>query len=313
MSRIYLTGQPGTGKTTRLTGRMVALVEAGVRPDRILALLPQQAAARRLRAALAAARGNTRGEPAISTIYGLAQQHVALFFPLIAEQAGFAVPGREPVFLTVESAQYFLNLALQPERAAFDDLKLHRPRVVSQLLDNLNKSAEAGFGLNEIASRLQSAWTGEQRRSLAYRAAENVALEYRAFCLKHSLIDFSLTIDLFARHLLRAPSYRDYISARFRHVLVDNIEEGVPVLHDFSKCCWSAAKARCWSRTTRAAIARYLARTRPRPASCGRVVRSSTLPLDKAPRPRAGRLNSGWRWPPRCASPLRWRCRMAAP
>lgn len=230
--RTYLSGHAGTGKTERLSRRLVTLIESGTRPDRILCLVPQQSAARRLRAALAGARGNTRGEPTLTTIYGLAQQHVALFFPLIAAPAGFAEPGREPIFINVEAAQYFLNQALTPHMPALDDLKLYRPRIVSQILDNLNKAATSGFGLDEIARRLTSAWTGESRRLLAYKAAQDVALDYRAFCLKNGLLDFSLTMDVYTRHLLHTKSYRDYATARYRHVLADNIEEGAPPLHD---------------------------------------------------------------------------------
>jgi hypothetical protein len=41
-----------------------------------------------------------------------------------------------------------------------------------------------------------------------------------------------LLVELFGRQLLQAAFYREFVTARYRHVLADNIEEGTPVLHD---------------------------------------------------------------------------------
>lgn len=232
MTRLFLTGHAGTGKTSRLTARLIELVESGVRPDRILCVMPHRDGVDALRRALSRATGPTRGEPVLTTFAMLAQQHVGLFFPLISAQAGFKDPSREPLFINVEAAQYFLNEHIDPHLAKFQSLRLFRPRIVSQLLDNLNKSATSGFPLEEIAPRLRSAWQGESQREISFQAAQDIALAYRQFCLDHSLLDFSLTTTLFAQHLMRSQTYQDYLHARCRHVLADNVEEGPPPLHD---------------------------------------------------------------------------------
>ncbi len=235
MSKRYLVGPAGSGKTTRLVAGLADLIEQNVRPDRILALVPQQAQARVYRAALAQVKGRfrARGEPAVTTIYSLVLQHVSLFFPLIAERAGFANPHREPVMLNIEAAQYFLDRIVEPRITDFDDLKLFRPRLLGQILDCMNKAAECGFPLDEIATRLSAAWTGDPQRLVSYRRVQDVALAFRSFCLRNSLLDFSLQMETFARCLLQAPSYRDYVEARYRHLLADNLEENPPVMHDF--------------------------------------------------------------------------------
>lgn len=234
MTKTYLVGPPGSGKTSRLTGRLVQLIHDNVRPDRILALVPQQAMARRFKSALSAVRGphTPRGEPEIATIYGLAQRHVGLFFPMIAERAGFTGVG-EPTFINVEAAQYFLDEIVEPRRFDFDDLKLHRPRLLGQIIDNLNKSAIAGFPLETLAQRLGSAWRGESSRLTTYQRVQDVALRFRQFCLERNLVDFSLSMEVFARHLRTDSSYGAYVAARFRHVLADNLEENPSVMHDF--------------------------------------------------------------------------------
>lgn len=235
MSKQYLVGPPGAGKTSRLIDRLVSLLEQNVRPDRVLVLAPQQSQARVFRAALARVQGahRPRGEPDIATIYSLAQQHVSLFFPLIAPAAGFGNPSQEPMVINVEAAQYIVDRLVQPRLADFADLKLPRPRLIRQIIDNMNKASVCGFPLDQIAARLGAAWLGDSQRLVSYRRAEEVALDFRRFCLAHSLLDFSLLMELFARHLLPAQSYRDYIAARYRHVLADNVEENPPVAHDF--------------------------------------------------------------------------------
>ncbi len=174
-----------------------------------------------------------RGEPYVGTFYGVAQQHVGLFYPLIAEAAGFDDPRREPAFIDVETAQYFLDRIVEPRSADFDEFKLFRPRLLGQLLDNLHKAALAGFGLDEIAGRLGSAWDGDPRRLKAYQKAQEVAIEYRRFCLRHGALDFSLQHEVFARHLMPEPAYQRFIAGRFRRILIDNVDELPPIAHDF--------------------------------------------------------------------------------
>ncbi|MCL6512059.1 MAG: AAA family ATPase [Anaerolineae bacterium] len=245
MSKRYLVGHPGTGKTTLLTDRLTELVNSGVRPDRILVLIPQESHARRFRAAFGRTRETVHASaepkprrarasaPEIHTFFGLAQRHVSLFFPRIAPRAGFANPRREPVWMNVEAAQYFLDRVAAPYVGDFEDLRMPHTRLLVQILDDLNRAATTGFALEELADRLMSAWHGAESRRHAYRAVQEIALAFRRFCLQHTLVDFSLGMELFRAHLLKAGFYREYVAARYRHVLADNVEEAAPVIHDF--------------------------------------------------------------------------------
>ena len=238
--KVYLHGPPRSGKTARLAAQMVEWLNRGVRPDHILALSASRPQAGRFREALgrAAATGST-GQPRIGTFYGLAQQHVGLFFPLVGQAAGFADPRREPAFIDVEAAQYFLNRIVEPRITDFDELRLTRPRLLGQLLDNAHKAALAGFGLDEIAARLSAAWSGDPRRLKAYQRAQDIALEFRRFCLDHGVLDFSLQHDVFARHLLQETAYRKFIAGQCRYLLIDNVEELPPIAHDFVRLALS--------------------------------------------------------------------------
>ncbi len=228
-------GPAGAGKTTRIADALAGLIENGVRPDRVLCLVAQHSAIARMRRRLAAVRTPTRGEPLITTISAFAQRNVSLFFPVLAQKAGFARTDREPVFTTLESAQYFVNQHLEAHMPAFEGLKLHRPRIVSQIIDNMNRAATSGFGLDEIAARLRLAWPGDTTRNRAFEAVQQTALDFRAFCLQHTLLDFSLTMSLFGGSLLQDEGFASYARARFRHLLIDNVEEETPALHDLAR------------------------------------------------------------------------------
>ncbi len=236
--KVYWHGRPATGKTAYLTEQLRSLLARPVRPDRILVLVPQQAHTARFRERLAELQSPARGEPFIGTFYHFAQREVALFFPLIAKQAGFVNQQREPTFLNIEATHYCLSRLLEsrPERRAiFSELRLTPARLVAQISDAMNKLAEAGLPLDVLSQRLAMTQQDKQPRQPLFDAAQQIAQAFRQFCLRHWLVDFSLLMTLFSAHLLKAPFYQDYVRARYRHLLVDNVEENVPIMHDFAK------------------------------------------------------------------------------
>lgn len=233
---LWCHGLAGSGKTTALVARMLALLNIGVRPDSILVLVADRAQRDIYEQALAACALPISGGVTIATFYGLCQRTVALFWPLAASAAGFSHPEQEPTFLTVESTQFFMSEVTEPlvrESGYFSDITIRRERLLSQLIDNLNKSALAGFPPDEIAARLISGWAGSERRYKTYQQAQDCALRFRAHCLQHNLLDLSLTVELFTKYILPAEEYRRYAHRQFAHLLVDNLEENVPVACEF--------------------------------------------------------------------------------
>ena len=45
-------------------------------------------------------------------------------------------------------------------------------------------------------------------------------------------MDFSLQMEVFARHLMDVPPARRYLARLHRHLIADNVEEDTPVAHD---------------------------------------------------------------------------------
>jgi hypothetical protein len=107
-----------------------------------------------------------------------------------------------------------------------------RPRLVSQIIDNVNKAAAVGFAPDEIAARLKSAWSGDSAMLRIFDQVQAVALAFRKACLAGNLLDWSLQIETFQNHLLPLPELRRYLLSGYRHLIVDNTEEDIPASHD---------------------------------------------------------------------------------
>ena len=232
--KTFLEGPPGTGKTTLAVERMRDLLAAGVPGDSILVLTPQRTLAVPYLEVLRSPEASP-GEPVtVATVGGLARRSLDLFWPLVAADAGFAQPDEPPIFLTLETAQYFMDRVIEPLLAEgyFDGVTIQPNRLISQVLDNLNKAAVVGFSHQEIAVRLKRAWGGESSRKRIYDEAQAVAVRFRDYCLFHNLLDFSLQIEVFFRDLLPLPIFQGYLFERYRHLIADNLEEDTPVAHD---------------------------------------------------------------------------------
>ena len=233
-SRIFLRGTAGTGKTTTSVERMKFLLSNNIPADQILILTPQRVLQDPYLNIIHSPEMKAGSEVTPATIGGLARRMLDLFWPLAAEMAGVAHPEKPPVFLTLETAQYYMAYLVRPhlDEGWFDSVVMDRNRLCSQILDNLNKSAMIGFPHAEIGQRLSSAWGGEPSQRRIYSDAQACASEFRQYCLDHNLLDFSLQLEIFSNILWNDTTVRRYLQRSYRHIIYDNIEEDVPIAHD---------------------------------------------------------------------------------
>ena len=232
--KMFLSGPAGSGKTTAGVARLRYWLDAGVPADRVLVLAPQRTLLDPYNAVRHDPALAPGGEATLVTVGGLARRMVDLFWPLVAEEAGFAHPGERPIFLTLETAQYFMARTVAPllDQGYFESLTIDRNRLYSQIIDNLNKAAVVGFPHTEIAARLKAAWTGDKSQLRIYDEAQECAARFRRTCLEHNLLDFSLQLEIFVRYLWPEPLCRDYLLERGAYLIVENVEEDTPVAHD---------------------------------------------------------------------------------
>jgi len=231
---LCVSGSAGTGKTTAAVERLIRLSSQIRDPDSILILVPQRSLASPYLQAIRSQTFQFPSPHAVLTLGGLAQRGISLFWPIIAQAAGFKHYKKPPVFLTLETAQYYLSRIVDPllDKGYFESISVDRLHLYSQIIDNLNKSAVVGFPPDTIATRLSAASTGKPGHKSEYEQAQECALLFRELCLHNNLLDFSLQITVFIHHLWKSFIYRQYLNSRFQHLIYDNAEEDYPVAHD---------------------------------------------------------------------------------
>lgn len=234
--KIFLEGAAGTGKTTALLNRLLYLLNAGVPGGAILLLVPQRTLGLPFYVLLADPDLSAGGQVEVMTLGGLSRRIVDIFWPLVAAQIGFKAPDERPTFLSLETAQYHMARAVGmviEREGYFDTVTIDRNRLYSQLIDNLNKAAVVRFPYTEIGPRLKAAWGGKDPAQLkVYDDVQKCAALFRAYCLEHNLVDFSLQMEIFMERLWPLPQVKGYLQAQYQHLMVDNIEEDTPAAHD---------------------------------------------------------------------------------
>lgn len=237
-SKTYLSGMAGTGKSTAGVERLKYLLEFGIPANEILILLPQQTLAFPYTDLLNDSSIKAGGQVNVTTVGGIARQIVDVFWVLVAKEAGFKNPNKRPTFLSLETAQYYMARLVNPlieQRGFFDTVTIDRNRLFSQLIDNLNKaSLVSTFDYTQVAERLKSAWQGSDVQLRMYDDVQESIALFRTYCLENSLLDFSLTMELFVR-LWELPQCKDFLFKQYKHLIFDNIEEDTPVAHDLAR------------------------------------------------------------------------------
>ena len=232
--KLFLSGPAGTGKSTAGVERLRYLLANGIPGESILVLTPQRTLQEPYLEIIHSPETRAGGEVTPATIGGLARRMCDLFWPLVAETAGFGDPGQPPIFLTLETAQYYMAHVARPllDQGYFESVTIERNRLYSQIIDNLNKSAAVGFPYTEIGPRLDSAWYGDPAQRRVYTDAQDCASRFREFCLAHNLLDFSLQLEIFLSQLWPDPIVHNFLTQNYRHLIYDNLEEDVPRAHD---------------------------------------------------------------------------------
>ncbi len=214
--------------------RLCALLVAGLPADSLLILTPQRTLQIPYETTLAAQEIPPGGQVTLATIGGLARRMVDLFWPMVSEAIGFTHADEPPLFLTLETAQYYMARIVRPllDEGYFASVTINRNRLYSQVLDNLNKAASVGFAHTEISERLKTAWSGDPGQRRVFEDAQECANRFRQYCLEHNLLDFSLQLEVFWKFIWRMPECREYLTLQYQHVIYDNIEEDIPIAHD---------------------------------------------------------------------------------
>ena len=228
-------GPAGSGKTTALRERLLRLLESGEPAYTILILVAEPDQKRPFLDFIHQSGLGPYADLNVTTYNKMAQEMVQLFWPLVARDAGFEKPYQPPSFLSYDLAQLLMWQVVTPmlEEGAFADLRLRPQQIVSQLLDTLNRAALNGLSLEEAIQRQINTWAGEPARLRHLHEAAAAARGFRRICLERSLLDLSLAVQVFDKELVHRDEFHKYFRERYRHLLVDNVEEQTPAGQNF--------------------------------------------------------------------------------
>ena len=231
----FLQGQAGTGKSTALLHRLLRLLQEREAPYAILVLVAEAADRPRVQAFLQQQEVVEPRDLAVTTFTYLARQMVQQFWPLVARPAGFERPFQPPTYLHYDMAQLLMWRIVRSMMAegAFADLLLRPQQIVSQILDTLNRAALNRLSLTQAEQRQIQSWAGEPADARHLREAARAAQAFRTHCRRNSLLDVSLAVRVFDTQVLQHTEFHRYFRERFRHILVDDVEEQTPAGQQF--------------------------------------------------------------------------------
>jgi len=256
-----LLGPAGSGKSLALQQRLVALLASGEPAYTVLVIVAEPEHSQAFLDQVQQSALGPYAELNVTTFNTLAREMVSLFWPLIARPAGFAKPYQPPSFLTYDLAQLLMWQVVTPiiDEGAFATLKLRPQQIVSQLLDTLNRAALNGLTVEEATRRQLVSWADADEQRIHISEAASAAGQFRQICLNGGMLDLSLVIDVFNRQLLGHPEFRRYFSERYRHLLVDNIEEQTPVGQEFAASLMTATETATFAYDSGGGYKRFLA------------------------------------------------------
>ncbi len=227
---LFVVGPAGAGKTTALQQRVLTLLRQREPAYTILVLVADREQRQAYTTFVQRAAAGSFADLKIGHYSSLTREMVILFWPLVARDAGFRSGFQPPTFLGYDLAQLMMWRIITPllGRGAFANVRLKPQQIMSQLLDTLSRAALNNLDIMEATQRQISTWTGEPDHVLSLEQAYQAAILFRQHCQSHNLLDLSLTIETFNRHVLGHPEFSRYFSERFRHLLVDNLDEQTP-------------------------------------------------------------------------------------
>lgn len=168
----------------------------------------------------------------------LAQRLVSTWWPLVAIHFGIA--GDEPEFLPFDVTQYAIREEYRRDPGALAMLTIREPRLIVQLIDNMNLAAAHGLTLDEAWRRV-AAGLSVPFEDDVIQSGHAITRRFRETCLRTGVLPFDLQVEA-AAWLLTQPAVVADLVADHRFVAVDGLDEMVPALA--STLCGLAQRAR---------------------------------------------------------------------
>ena len=235
MDKVIISGGTGVGKTTRLINEYKKLIESGIRSEEILILLMNrnQSLGWREKSTF-----KISGKIIRTSFFGFVQDEITTFYPIILKNAPeIKEKTVKPVFLTFESSQYLLSMLVNSRRnleSGLDSISDRDSKIAIDISSDFVKAVVASISYKDIGARLYSALEiqNDEKKAI-FAEVDKIIEDYRKRCLECGVMDFAMAIDFYNSILLKDSEYIASLKKRFKYLIVDNLEEVVPVQADF--------------------------------------------------------------------------------
>lgn len=235
MEKKIICGATGVGKTTRLIDTYKELVESGVRSEEILVLLMNRSQSLSWREK---STFSISGRIVRTSFFGFVQNEITTFYPIVLKKVPeIKRKTVKPVFLTFESSQYLLSMLIESRRNssdAFYAISDRDSKIAIDISSDFVKAVAASLSYKDIGSRLYSALEIQNdEKKAVFSEVDRVIEDYRKRCLECGVMDFAMAVDFYNTILLKDEDYIKSLKKRFKYLIVDNLEEAVPMQADF--------------------------------------------------------------------------------
>lgn len=228
-NRIMFTGPTGSGKTTRLIEKYQELISGGIPSDYIQVFVLNREAVDYWRKNVHFA---SSGFLRIDTYFSFVRKELQRHWHVVEKQLTDGSSTLEPVFLTIETAQYMLEMCIgemrREGRFLDERFRSHPSRMALQLTETMQIAAISHLDAREIAQRLKDAWGDAGPPVTVYDDIRQTIELYRKRCLSARMLDYALSLELYNTLLLSDFEYQSKLKASVRHLLVDDTEEILP-------------------------------------------------------------------------------------
>lgn len=236
MEKVILSGGTSTGKTTMLINEYERLInEEKVRSEQILILLMNrnQSLEWRKKSEL-----NVSGRILRTSFFGFVQEEITTYYPIILKNVSdIKFKSVKPVFLTFETSQYLLSMLVEKKRNSPDsflNLIDKDSSIAIDISSNFVKAAAAALSYKDIGYRLYNALEVKtEDKKAIFDEADKIIEDYRKRCLECGVMDFAMAVDFYNNILLNDCEYLRSLKSRIKYLIVDNLEEAVPMQINF--------------------------------------------------------------------------------
>ncbi len=226
---LWLDGATGSGKTAWLTKLLETWAETDLAPALATGksfLVFAANGDNRIRLANRIATETQGRFPVVTTTpNGFIQGEVELFWPILVRALGLFP--QFPLRLRPENEQELATRFWQPKFLS-GELLIEgwlEPQTVRRALDFLQLAASSAIPAEDLPVLLPEGMPPGFAPEAVWRSLGEAIVDWRDWCLERSLLTYGVMTELYWRHLLPQPIYREKLLNRFCAVLVDDLDE----------------------------------------------------------------------------------------